>query len=148
MTTATNYGALFVDANGRSATMHFNTDTDEHAAAIANAFAGKSTATWAALEKKDSLTVDSGTYPNYRASDKPTAGCSIKDQGWLFYGLQSRRHTLRITVPAVLDTLLSPTKKTIGADPCSAVGKLVDQEAVVTTMFVRGKYHWGTRKNW
>ena len=148
MTATTKYGAEFADANGRAATMHFYSDTDEHAAAIANAFAAKSDATWAGLTKAETLTVDAGTYTNYRASGKPAAGSTVKDQGWLFYGVQSRRQTLRITIPAVLPALLASTKKTIGTDPCSAVGKLIDEEAVVTTSFVRGKYHWGKRKNW
>lgn len=140
------FAAAFADVHGRTAGMHFNASGPDNAAALANAFAGKSDASWVGLQKIESVAVDSGTFTNYRAGGKPVAGCDVRDQGYLFYGVQSRRQTLRITIPCVVAALLASTKKKIGADPVAGVGKLVDEEAVTTTSFVRGIYHWGKRK--
>lgn len=146
MPTANTYRGIVADVNGGRSKVTVHSDTDAHAAALLNALMDKCDASWVGLEKEETLTVDSGTYTNFQASGKPVAGCTVKDMGQLFYGVQSRRQVLKVTIPAVVSTLLSPTNKRIGTDPIAGVGNLIDEEGVATTSFVRGKFAWNNKR--
>lgn len=143
---ATEYKAVLADLAGKTAKMTVHSDTDAHAAVLVNQLVAKSDASWIGLEKYETLTVDDATYTNYRASGKPTADSTVKDMGALFYAVQSRRQQLRVTIPSVVASLLSPTNKKIGTDPIAGVGNLIDEEGVATTAFVRGKFVWNNKR--
>lgn len=143
---ASEYKAQFLDENGRSGDLTLHASSDADAAAVVNALAAQSDASWVGLQKIELVTVDDQTYTYYRKSGRPVAGCCVQDQGQLFYAVQSRHQCLKVTIPAVVATLLSPTTKRIGTDPITGVGKLIDEEGVSVSAFARGRYNWGKRK--
>lgn len=140
------YRMRMVDENGREAQPEFNAVDDIEACLVADKIAASSTASWTGIQALEDLAVDDGTYTNYNDGAKPVAGSTVRSQGKLHYGVQTRQQELKVTIPAVVESLLSSASPTIGTDPIAGVGKLIDEEGVVTTSFNRGKFDWGKRK--
>lgn len=140
------YRGVFVDASGREATPIFHAANDNDAAILCNAMAGQSDASWVGLQKVEDLTVDSGTYSAFKASGKPTSDSTVRSQGNLFFEVSNPRDLVKVTIPAVQESLLSSLIKTIGTDPISGVGKVFDVAGNATTAFKRGKFKWAHRK--
>lgn len=140
------YIQTFIDSQGLNDKMHFNANSDADAIALCNDFAAKSDASWTSLQAVSDLAVDAGTYPNYADAAKPVAGITVRQQGELIYGVQSPQQHLIVSIPAVDPTYLSPIIKTAATDPGVGVGKLVDEEGVAVSVFIKGKYRWRKRK--